>query len=95
MKITSLPTVKSPSLTVFACAALVFSAYASVVEIEYVMPGGRVERELRAKPAKIEVFDVFGRSQGNIESQSGLVRLPIPASGYAVVKFTDNEGKCR
>ena len=51
--------------------------------------------DLSAKPAKIEVFDVFGRSQGNIESQSGLVRLPIPASGYAVVKFTDNEGKCR
>jgi hypothetical protein len=51
--------------------------------------------DLSAKPAKIELFDVFGRSQGDIEPQFGLVRMPIPASGYAVIKFTDNEGKRR
>ena len=39
--------------------------------------------ELAAKPEKVEYFDVFGEKTGEAAPSSGLVRLAVPASGYA------------
>ena len=39
--------------------------------------------ELAAKPEKVESFDVFGEKTGEAAPSSGLVRLAVPASGYA------------
>ena len=44
--------------------------------------------DLSAAPLKIALFDVFGQMRGNVESQAGIVRLPVPASGYAEVTWT-------
>ena len=40
-----------------------------------------------AKPSKIEAFDVFGKSAGTLEAGEGLVRLPVPSSGYAKITW--------
>lgn len=37
--------------------------------------------------ASVELFDVFGASCGKVDAADGLVRLPVPASGYACVKW--------
>jgi len=39
--------------------------------------------ELAAKPEKVEYFDVFGEKTGEAAPSNGLVRLAVPASGYA------------
>lgn len=41
--------------------------------------------DFAAKPSKIEAFDVFGKSAGTLEAGEGLVRLPVPSSGYAKI----------
>ena len=41
--------------------------------------------ELAARPAKVECFDVFGRKTGEAAVAAGLVRLPVPASGFAEI----------
>ena len=43
--------------------------------------------ELSSMPSKVELFDVFGMECGDSETQSGIVRLPVPASGYAVLRW--------
>ena len=43
--------------------------------------------ELATKPGRIELFDVFGKSAGSCAPQVGLVRLAVPASGYAKVSW--------
>ena len=43
--------------------------------------------ELKAKPASVECFDVFGKSVGKPEVGGGLVRIPVPASGHAEIKW--------
>lgn len=43
--------------------------------------------ELSSMPSKVELFDVFGIKCGDSETQSGIVRLPVPASGYAVLRW--------
>ena len=43
--------------------------------------------ELSAKPASVVCFNVFGEPCGTAETDAGLVRLPVPASGYAVVRW--------
>lgn len=43
--------------------------------------------ELAAKPSSVVCFNVFGEQCGAAEPSAGLVRLPVPASGYAVVKW--------
>ena len=41
--------------------------------------------ELAAKPSKVEYFDVFGVKSGEATVAAGLVRLDVPASGYAKI----------
>ena len=41
--------------------------------------------ELAARPAKVECFDVFGRKTGEAAVAAGLVKLPVPASGFAEI----------
>ena len=43
--------------------------------------------DFAAKPSKIEAFDVFGKSAGTLEAGEGLVRLPVPSSGYAKITW--------
>ena len=43
--------------------------------------------ELAAKPAKVEYFDVFGEKTGEAAPSAGLVRLAVPASGYARIEW--------
>lgn len=45
--------------------------------------------EFSVRPAAIALFDVFGRPSGQAEPREGLVRLPVPASGYARVTWAD------
>lgn len=40
-----------------------------------------------AATAKVEFFDVFGRRSGDATVGAGIVRLAVPASGYAKVEF--------
>ena len=48
---------------------------------------GAIVVDLPAKPASVELFDVFGRPAGTIAGAAGLQRLAVPASGYAKVTF--------
>ena len=41
--------------------------------------------ELASEAAKVEYFNVFGEKVGERSSLSGIVRLAVPASGYAKV----------
>lgn len=41
--------------------------------------------ELVSTPKRVELFDVFGRPAGTITASAGLVRLPVPMSGYAKI----------
>ena len=41
--------------------------------------------ELAAKPSTVEYFDVFGEKTGEASVPAGLVRLAVPASGYAKI----------
>ena len=43
--------------------------------------------DFAAKPSKIEAFDVFGKRAGTLEAGEGLVRLPVPSSGYAKITW--------
>ena len=43
--------------------------------------------DFAAKPSKIEAFDVFGKRVGTLEAGEGLVRLPVPSSGYAKITW--------
>ena len=43
--------------------------------------------DLAQKPSTVELFDVIGASRGKVTVEEGLVRLPIPTSGYAVVTW--------
>ena len=43
--------------------------------------------ELAARPSSVACFNVFGEQSGTVEPSAGLVCLPVPASGYAVVKW--------
>lgn len=43
--------------------------------------------DLAQKPTSVELFDVFGASFGKVDAADGLVRLPVPMSGYACVKW--------
>ena len=43
--------------------------------------------DLAQQPSSVELFDVFGASCGKVNVAEGLVRLPIPTSGYAVVTW--------
>ena len=43
--------------------------------------------ELSAKPASIEMFNVFGEPCGTADAGAGLARMPVPASGTAVVRW--------
>jgi len=52
------------------------------------VPGMLVD--LSAAPLKIALFDVFGQMRGNVESLAGIVRLPVPVSGYAEVTWTED-----
>ena len=49
--------------------------------------GAGVLAELPAEPEKVELFNVFGEKVGESSSPSGLVRLDVPASGYAKVTW--------
>ena len=43
--------------------------------------------ELAAKPTKVEYFNVFGEKTGEANVEAGLVRLAVPASGYAKIAW--------
>ena len=43
--------------------------------------------EFAAKPSSVVCFNVFGERCGTTEPDAGLVRLTVPAAGYAVVKW--------
>jgi len=43
--------------------------------------------ELAAKPAKVELFNVFGEKAGEAFVAEGLVRLDVPSSGYAKIEW--------
>ena len=43
--------------------------------------------EFAAKPSSVACFNVFGEHCGMAEPSAGLLRLSVPASGYAVVKW--------
>lgn len=43
--------------------------------------------DLARKPSSVELFDVFGTPCGKTKAAEGLARLPVPASGYAVVTW--------
>jgi alpha-galactosidase len=43
--------------------------------------------EFSAKPAKIEAFDVFGKSVGALNSDGVFTRLQVPSSGYAKITW--------
>ena len=43
--------------------------------------------ELAAEPAKVGYFNVFGEKTGEAKVAAGLVRLAVPASGYAKVAW--------
>ena len=47
-------------------------------------PGMLVEL---AAPCRVEFFDVFGKPAGKTSSGAGIVRLAVPASGYAKVSW--------
>ena len=51
---------------------------------------GAIAVDLPAKPASVELFDVFGRPSGTIAGTVGLQRLAVPASGYAKVTFGEH-----
>ena len=44
---------------------------------------GSVVVDLPEKPARIDLFDVFGRPSGTVPAAAGLQRIAIPVSGYA------------
>ena len=48
---------------------------------------------LAARPAKIEIFDVFGEKTGECPPAEGFVRLEVPSSGY--VKLTAAASRSR
>ena len=48
--------------------------------------GAAVVADLAA-PARVEFFDVFGKPAGAASAAAGLVRLAVPASGYAKVSW--------
>ena len=66
---------KSLLIAAFARAAIGFAASASVVEVEYTMPGGRVEREWRDMPETDGVC-VFALSRDEIRSR-GAVSIAV------------------
>ena len=68
---------KSTLFAAFACAAFGFAASASVVEVEYTMPGGLVERELRDMPEKDGVC-VFSLSRDEICSRRAVTIAVTP-----------------
>lgn len=43
--------------------------------------------DFAARPAAVRLFDVFGRPAGTAAPAAGLVRLPVPASGFAEVTW--------
>ena len=43
--------------------------------------------ELAAKPTKVEYFNVFGEKTDEANVTAGLVRLAVPASGYAKIAW--------
>jgi alpha-galactosidase len=43
--------------------------------------------EFSAKPAKIEAFDVFGKSVGTLNFDGVFTRLQVPSSGYAKITW--------
>ena len=48
--------------------------------------GGKVLADFAA-PARLELFDVFGKPAGVASVPAGLVRIDVPASGYAKVNW--------
>ena len=75
MRIAGVFSKKSLLIAAFACVALGSAASASVVEVEYTMPGGRVEREWRDMPEADGVC-VFALSRDEIRSR-GAVSIAV------------------
>ena len=46
--------------------------------------------ELKAKPSKVEFFNVFGELVGEMSVSAGFVCLDIPASGFAKLSWRDS-----
>ena len=75
MRIAGVFTIKPLLIAAFACVALGSAASASIVEVEYTMPGGCVEREWRDMPEADGVC-VFALSRDEIRSR-GAVSIAV------------------
>ena len=77
MRIAGVFSKKSLLIAAFACVALGSAASASLVEVEYTMPGGRVERELRDMPESDGV-GVFTLSRDELISRGAVLISVTP-----------------